>query len=457
MTSTEQNTHYRLGDAPGKVPFLGNAVQIFRDPLTYLPDLRRQGDLVRVRLGRSTAYLAATHDVVQEVLHKPREFDKGGEFIDKMRVILGDGVGTCSVTTHKRQRGFIQPAFTKAKISGYTEVMSRRVAELIDSWDDGREIDLPEEMSRLTTRVTAQAMFSHDQVSAEAIAEIQRSFPVVWKGVYRRMILPLPLVHQAPTKANRDFRRALQRLENVISTMREAYRTNSGPQDDILSILLAARDENGVGMTDEEIRDELMTVLAAGVETPASGLTWALYLISRHPEVEARLHEEVDSVLGGRTALEADYPALQFTNRIVNEALRMYPPVWFITRRTVSDTKLAGHDIPAGASILFSPYALHRDPAVFTDPDSFVPDRWLPENLKKLPRNAVISFSGGTRKCLGDVLANHEMTIALASIAARWKISHKPGHTIKPVAKAELTTGDLPMILTARRPAGASA
>ncbi|GAA1994426.1 cytochrome P450 [Amycolatopsis minnesotensis] len=457
MTVTEESRQYVLGDAPGRLPLLGNALQIFRNPLDYLPALRQQGDLVRVRLGRSTAYFAATHDVVQEVLHRPREFDKGGEFIDKMRVILGDGVGTCSVKTHKRQRAFIQPAFTKGKIAGYSAVMARHVADLVGSWHGGQEIDLLEEMSKLTTRVTAEAMFSDQQVSAEAIAEVQRSFPVVWKGVYRRMTVPLPVVHDVPTKANQDYRRALRRLENVISSMRDAYRQGNGPQEDILSILVSGRDENGAGLTDEQIRDELMTVLAAGVETPASGLTWALYLVSQHPDAESRLHEEVDSVLGGRTAVDADFPALPFTNRVVNEALRMYPPVWFITRRAVVDTELAGHAIPSGASILFSPYALHRDPAVFTDPDAFVPDRWLPENLKKIPRNAVISFSGGTRKCLGDVLANHEMTIALASIAARWKIRHKPGHTIKPAVKAELTTGHLPMIVEARRHEGGAA
>lgn len=450
MAVAQENGSYRLGDAPGRLPFLGNAVQIFRDPLTYLPALREQGDVVRVKLGRDIAYMAVTHDVVQEVLHNPRVFDKGGEFIDKMRVILGDGVGTCSVETHKRQRGFIQPAFHKAKITAYSDVMAKHVAELVDSWRSGQEINLPEEISKLTTRVTAQAMFSDEQVSGDAIAEVQRSFPIVWKGVYRRMMVPLPVVHKVPTPANREFRRALQRLEDVISAMMVSYREDSRPHDDILSILLSARDEQGEGLTDNEIRDELMTVLAAGVETPASGLTWALYLLSQHPEIEARLHEEVDSALDGRTATDADYAALPFTNRVVNETLRMYPPVWFITRRAVVDTTLAGHEVPRGSSILFSPYALHRDPAVFTDPDAFVPDRWLPDNLKKLPRNAVISFSGGTRKCLGDVLANHEMTIALASIASRWKVRHKPGHTLKPVAKAELTTGDLPMIVEAR-------
>ncbi|GAA2796521.1 cytochrome P450 [Crossiella cryophila] len=456
MAVAEERRQYRLGDAPGRLPLLGNALRIFRDPLNYLPTLREQGDVVRVRLGRGTAYMAVTHDMVQEVLLNPRVFDKGGEFIDKMRVILGDGVGTCSSRTHKRQRGFIQPAFQKAKIEAYGAVMARHVAELVESWRPGQEVNLPEEISRLTTRVTAQLMFSDERIGVAAITEVQRSFPVVWRGVYRRMMVPLPVVHQVPTKANREFRLALRRLEDVISGMLAGYRAGTRPDEDFLSILLSARDEQGVGLSDTEIRDELMTVLAAGVETPASGLTWALYLLSRHPGIEARLHEEVDSVLNGRTATDADFPALPFTNRVVNEALRLYPPVWFITRRATVDTTLGGHDIPAGASILFSPYALHRDPAVFTDPDAFQPDRWLPENLRTLPRNAVISFSGGTRKCLGDVLANHEMTIALAAITARWTLRHKPGHTLRPVAKAELTTGDLPMILQPRRPGNAS-
>ncbi|RSN39903.1 cytochrome P450 [Amycolatopsis sp. WAC 04197] len=450
MTITSESSQYRLGDAPGRVPLLGNALKIFKDPLTYLPRLRDQGDVVRVRLGSGTAYMAVTHDVVQEVLHRPRVFDKGGEFIDKMRVILGDGVGTCSVHTHKRQRAFIQPAFQKHKITGYTEVMAKHVAELVDSWRPGQEIDVLAEMSELTTRVTAQAMFSEGDLGTEAIAEVRRSFPVVWKGVFRRMMLPLPVVHELPTRANQDYRQALARLEAVIESMVAAYRADDREHDDILSVLLSARDESGTAMTDLEIRDELMTILAAGVETPASGLAWSLYLTSSHPDVEAKLHEEVDAVLGSRTATAEDFPALPYTNRIVNEALRMYPPVWFITRRAVEDTTLGGHRIPAGSSILFSPYALHRDPTVFTAPDSFDPDRWLPERLRELPKNAVISFSGGSRKCLGDVLANHEMTVALASVTARWRLREKAGHRLKPVPKAELTIGHMPMIVEPR-------
>ncbi|ANY07337.1 cytochrome P450 [Pseudonocardia sp. HH130630-07] len=457
MAVTSENPHYRLGEAPGRMPLVGNALKIFSDPLNYLPALREQGDVVRVKLGPDTAYMAVTHDVVQEVLHNPRIFDKGGEFIDKMRVILGDGVGTCSVNTHKRQRAFIQPAFSKHKITGYTEVMATQAARLVEYWRPGQEIDVLEEMSRLTTRVTAQAMFSDPDVSAAAIAEVQRSFPVVWKGVFRRMMVPLPVVHEIPTRANREYRQALDRLEGVISTMAEAYRRDERERDDILSILLAGRDEDGHPMTDTEIRDELMTILAAGVETPASGLAWALYLTSRHPGVEARLHEEVDAVLGGRTATAEDHPQLPYTNRIVNEALRMYPPVWFITRRATTDTTLGGHHVPAGSSILFSPYALHRDPAVFADPDGFDPDRWLPERLRELPRNAVISFSGGSRKCLGDVLANHEMTIALATVSARWRLREKPGHVLKPVPKAELTIGHMPMIVEPRDGGGTAA
>lgn len=450
MTVASTTPSYRLGSAPGGLPFLGNTLQIFKDPLNYLPALRHQGDLVRVRLGGEIAYMACTHDVVQEVLHNPRTFDKGGEFIDKMRVILGDGVGTCSTFKHKRQRAFLQPAFHKAKIALYTSVMQSHLDELVSSWTPGQQFTVLDEMSRLTTRVTAQAMFSDERVAGQAIVEVQRSFPIVWHGVFRRMFLPLPVIHELPLKVNREFREALQRLDDVIAGMLAAYRGDDEERDDILSILLSARDENGVGMTDDEIRDELMTILAAGVETPASGLAWSWWLISQHHEVEAELHREVDSVLAGRTATYEDYPVLPYTNMIVNEALRMYPPVWFITRRAVTDATLAGYQIPAGSSILFSPYALHRDPAVFEDPDSFKPDRWRMENLKKLPRNAVISFSGGTRKCLGDVLANYELTIAIASIAARWRLRPVPGFRIKPFVKAELTPGALPMIVEPR-------
>ncbi|GAA2811350.1 cytochrome P450 [Kribbella solani] len=450
MNVSSVDQPYRLGDAPGAVPVLGNALNIFRDPLNYLPSLRHEGDLVKVKLGRETAYMACTHEVIQELLHNPRTFDKGGEFIDKMRIILGDGVGTCSATTHKRQRSFLQPAFRKDRLAQYTQVMQNHVGELIDSWRPGQQVTILDEMSRLTTRVTAQAMFSDSKVGAAAIAEVQRSFPKVWHGVYRRMFLPVPFLHELPIKANREYREALQRLDDVIATMVAAYRADGLEHDDILSIVLAGRDEDGVGLTDEQVRDELMTILAAGVETPASGLASAFWLLSQTPEAEAKLHAEVDAVLGGRTASYEDFANLPYTNMVVNEALRMYPPVWFITRRAVEDSTLAGYPVPAGSSILFSPYALHRDPSLFPDPDAFVPERWTMDSVRAMPRGACITFSGGSRKCLGDVLANQEMTIAIASIAARWRLRAVPGHTFKPLVKAELSVGTLPMTVESR-------
>ncbi|MEU5161912.1 cytochrome P450 [Streptomyces sp. NPDC020875] len=441
---------YRLGRAPGGLPVLGNALQLFRQPLDFLPGLRHEGDLVQLRIGPATAYLACTHDVVQEVLHNPRTFDKGGEFIDTMKLLLGDGVGTCPAASHRRQRRFIQPAFQRDRLTRYGRVMEDEAAALARTWRPGGLVDAGTEMSRLTTRVTARMMFSAD-IAADAVAEVQRSFPIVWKGVYRRMIIPFPLLHALPTVANIRFGQALRRLDDVIARMLAAYRADSTERDDILTVLLNARDERtGLGLTDAEIRDELMTVLAAGVETPASGLTWALHLLAENPDVESRLLREVDLVLAGRPARLEDLPALPYTQRVVAEALRLYPPVWFITRRAVTDTRLAGHPVPAGSSILFSPYALHRDPAVFADPERFDPDRWLPENACRLPRNANVTFGGGSRKCLGDVLANHEVTLALASITAAWRLRPLPGHRIRPVAKAELTTGPLPMTTEAR-------
>ncbi|WP_246150667.1 cytochrome P450 [Streptomyces qinzhouensis] len=441
---------YRLGRAPGGVPLLGHALPLFRTPLDYLPGLRHEGDLVRLRIGTSTAYMACTHDVVQEVLHNPRTFDKGGEFIDTMKLLLGDGVGTCPAAKHRRQRRFIQPAFQRDRLDHYCRLMHDEVTALAGSWQPGGVIDAGTEMSRLTTRVTARMMFSAD-IASDAVAAVQRNFPVVWKGVYRRMVIPLPLLHALPTPANIRFTRALRRLDDVIDRMLTAYRRDTADRDDLLTVLLAARDEHtGRGMTDTEIHDELMTVLAAGVETPASGLTWAFHLLGENPDVERKLLAEVDSVLGGRPARATDLPALPYTQRVVAEALRLYPPVWFITRRAVTDTWLAGHPVPAGSSIVFSPYALHRDPTVFREPERFDPDRWLPENACELPRNATITFGGGSRKCLGDVLANQEVTLALASITAAWRLRPLPGHRIRPVAKAELTTGPLPMTTEAR-------
>ncbi|MER5943552.1 cytochrome P450 [Streptomyces sp. NPDC001928] len=439
----------RLGQAPGALPLVGNAIQLFRDPLTFLPSLREEGDIVTVRIGRDTAYMATTHSAIQEVLHNPRVFDKGGEFIEKMQVILGDGVGTCSAANHKRQRRNIQPAFTKERLVKYAAIMRDEVADLVERWEPGQLIDVGTEMSTLTTRVTARALFSAD-IASDVIAEIQRSFPEVWKGVYRRMVIPFSLLHRIPTPANRNFHRALRRLDAVLVKMLAAYRADQRDRDDILSTLLAARDEeSGNGLTDQEIFDELHTVLAAGVETPASGLTWSFYLLGQNPDIERKLLQEVDSVSCGRLAESEDVADMPYLQGVVAEALRLYPPVWYLTRRTTIDTTLAGHPIPAGTSVMFSPYALHRDPNLFTDPERFDPERWLPGDGKP-PKASDITFGGGTRKCLGDVLAGRELAIALASILGRWRLRPVPGHTLRPSAKAELTTGPLPMTIKPR-------
>lgn len=441
---------YTLGSAPGGLPLLGHALKMLRDPLDFLPSLRAHGDLVRLRLGPQQAYMACSHPIVQQVLLNSRTFDKGGEFIDKMRLILGNGVGTCNWQAHTRQRRLLQPAFHRARQTAYAGVMLEEVIALTDSWHRGDVVDVNRAFHGLTTRVTARTLFS-TEIGADAVTEVQRSFPIVWDGLYQRMINPVSLVHRMPTAKNRRFNLGLKRLNAVISEIIEAYReagTNSG---DMLSMLLAARDqETGDRLSSSQIRDEVMTMLVAGTETTATGLAWTMHLLGKHPEVEQRLHEEIDGALGGRPPAIDHASRLPYVQRVILESLRLHPPVWLVTRVTTSDTELGGHPIPSGTTIVFSPYALHRDPSLFEDPERFDPDRWLPERISSLPRNPSIAFGGGKRKCIGDTLALQESVIALATIGSRWRLSAVPGSVVKAVPRANLSPGPLPMIVEPR-------
>jgi len=444
---------WRVGMAPGRLPLIGHLLALARRPLEFIGSLREHGDLVEIRLGPQRAYMVCHPDLVRAVLLDSRLYDKGGTFYDAVRKILGNGLIVSNWTDHRTQRRLVQPAFHRDRLSSYATVMGEEAAALAAAWRPGGVVDLDEAAHTVTARVTFRSMFSTD-VAADVVREVQHAMIPFGEGVFRRTVDPSGLYARLPLPSNRRFDRLVARFQEIIEDLvDERRRSTSDDHGDALSMLLEARDDDtGARLTRDELRDQVMNLLFAGAETAATTLAWTFHLLAHHPEAERRLHEEIDGVLAGRPVEFDDLPKLVYTRRVLNEAMRVYGPVWMLTRVTTADTVLAGRRIPAGATVMFSPFTLHRDPAVFAEPDRFDPDRWLPERAE-IPRHATMPFGGGGRKCIGDDFAMVEMMIVLATIAARWRLRAVPGSTTRPRPLATLSPGKLRMVAEPR-PAG---
>ncbi|MEU2184312.1 cytochrome P450 [Streptomyces thermolilacinus] len=435
--------------APGALPLLGHAWQLWRDPLGFLNTLRETGEVVRVDLGTMPMYVVTTPRLVHEVTVKQaRSFEKGRLF-DRVRPLVGNGLATATGEVHRRHRRLLQPVFHHERIAGYTEIMSTRAAALADSWKSGQHIAVEEAMAEYTIETLAQTMFSTD-IGRPAVEAVRRDIPVILKNMLVRAASP-KFLDRLPVPANRQFDAAAENLRSVIDQVilktRDAGKTD---QPDLLSVLLDARDaDTGEALTDIEVRDELVTILFAGTETTASTLSWAFHELARHPEVEKQVVAEIDEVLGDRPLTVADLPKLTAIRRVLDETIRLYG-VTLLMRRTLTPVQLGDHLIPEGSEVAFSLYAMHRDPAIFERPDDFDPDRFLPERAAKVERQAYIPFGAGNRKCIGDAFSWTEATIALATILRRWQLRPAPGHTPKAAASAMAHPDHVPMIVMER-------
>ncbi|MCX4808821.1 cytochrome P450 [Streptomyces sp. NBC_01214] len=440
-----------VATAPGALPAVGHALAFLRDPLAFLASLPADGDVVAIRLGPRTVVVACDPAVTREILSAPGTFDKGGPFYDKARLLLGNGLGTSSWQDHRWQRRVLQPQFHSAQIKAYATVMTQEAVALAASWQPGQVIDARREFQALTIQVLNRALFSLREDDQRLLA---RALPIAFDGVYWRMVIPLESWFRLPTPANRPFTRARECLRHVAANaIKEHHRTPDGPST-LLSTLLDARTDSGEALSEGDIHDQLVTMMFAGTDTTADTLASAFQLISMHPEVEERLHEEVSTATGGRPLTPDALPALDHTRRVILEALRMFPPGWIVTRVTTTDTRLAGHHLPAGTDVLCSPYLHHHDPALFPDPDRFDPDRWLPHRNDTVPRGAMIPFGGGNRRCIGDQFALTQATLVIAAIAAKWRL--RSTSPLSPRPRMSLGPGRLRLICEPRTAANRS-
>jgi cytochrome P450 len=431
---------------PGGVPLLGHAVTFALRPLKFLESACDLGDVVVFRLGTKPAYLVNTPALVREVLvTQYHAFAKGGPFYEAVASLTGNGLLTSNGTLHRRQRRVMQPVFHHAHIASYATTMADAVTTLSASWRPGQILDVNREMNALTIAILSKCLFSKPP-GFDVVATFQKSLPTLLKGVFTRTVLPITWFHRIPTPENRRYQAALRHLHDIIDQVITDYRAHDTDRGDLLSRLLLARDqETGESMSDQQIHDEVMTIMAAGVETTSVTLAWAFHVLGARPDIEKRIHAEVDDILDGRPARLDDISRLHYLGRVIQEILRAYPPAWMLTRRTVTDVDLGGHHLPANVDVFFSPYALHHNPRLFTEPDTIDPDRWLPKQADGIRRGTCIPFGSGARKCIGESFAIVETTLALATLTSRWRLRPIPSRPAQPKPQATYFPANLTM------------
>lgn len=402
---------------------------------------REYGDLVTLRMGPVWLLFVAGAALVEEVLVTRHEDFAKGRSVDPFRVLVGNGLFTSDGAFWRRQRRLAQPAFHRQRVAGYGAHMAAYTQRLLDEWRVGETRDVHEDMMRLTLQIVGKTLF--DTEVDHAAVGLGRAFAAALQGVNERAhsLVPLPLA--IPTRANVKLRTALRTLDATVYGLIAARRADGADHGDLLSMLLHARDEDGSGMTDRQLRDEAMTIVLAGHETTATALSWAWHLLAQHPQAEARLHAEVDAVLpDGRLPTLDDLPKLRFAEMVFYEALRLYPPAWIFVREAVRDTSLGGQPVRRGTRILLSPYVVHRDPRNFEDPDTFRPERWEGDLQRRLPKGAYFPFSLGQRMCVGNAFALMEAVLIMSSIARRFRLTPAPDASAAVWARATLRPRD---------------
>ena len=418
--------HRSTGRGPKGGLLSGSMREYSADPIASMRRWRDDhGDFVPIRFGPLRGHMAYGPAEIEEVL-VARAGDFRKSFGTRMLIpLLGRGLLTAEGEEWLRHRRLASPAFHRERVEGYGQTMARYTQERVDSWSDGQTIDLHDEMTALTLRIVARTLFDTD-VTAQ-IEEVARLGNWIQDFYYLRFAsLRFLIPTWLPTPGNRQLASATQRLDDVVyGIIRERRPTED--RGDLLSMLVLARDEQGRGMNERQVRDEVMTLLLAGHETTALALSWAFLMLDRHPEARERLDLELNEVLGPRSPTPADVPILPYAQAVVNETLRLYPPAYVTGREAIRTTTIAGTRIPKRHLVLISMYTTHRDPRFFAEPDTFRPERWLDGLEKRLPRGAYIPFGLGSRKCIGASFAMMEATLLLATIARRWRFELAPG------------------------------
>lgn len=416
-----------------------------RDTLgTFVNLSRRYGDVVCFR-GLWTSFMLTDPQHVEYVLQTNSRNYRKGRTYKEMQASTGNGLFVSDGEVWRRQRRLTQPAFHRQRVASFAKIMTDSVADMLEGWrpsaERGTPVQVDAEMLRLTLGIVGKALFSRD-LSDEADT-VGQAFDVIRRYVTNRVTSIIKLPASFPTPQNRRFRRAIANAEQVVYDLVAERRRGGSSADDLLSMLMESRDEEtGEGLSDRELRDQVITIMGAGYETTTQALAWTWYLLAKHPEIENQLRGEINSALGGRTPTYEDLPRLKYTLMVFQEAMRLYPPVWALARTAIDDDEIGGYRVPANAEILLFPYITHRHPKYWDNAEEFDPQRFSPEKEAARPRYAYFPFGGGPRLCIGNTFALMEAQLIIAMVVQRYRLQLAEGQTVEPEASVTLRPRD---------------
>jgi cytochrome P450 len=399
--------------------------------LHLLTDLLEWGDIVYFKLTPKIGGYALQHpDYIKQVLvDEAEKFHKGPMLKRALGPQIGKGLLLSEGDFHRKQRKLVQPAFHHQRLISYGQAMTDYTADMLHTWHAGEVIEIHEAMMTLTMRIVGKTLFDADVL--ENAGAIGDAITTVLRAVNRQMSTAIRPPEWLPTPSKRRAAQATKVLDATFLKFIADRRASGEDKGDLLSMLLLSQDEDdGTGMDDSQVYAEIRTLFSAGHETTANALTWAWYLLAQHPEKFAQLAEELAQVLQGRTPSLHDLAKLPYTDMVIKEAMRLYPPAWVMNRQAVAATTIGGYTIPAGSLVFMSPYTMHHHPRYFEHPNDFVPERWTPEFEKQLPKFAYFPFGGGPRICIGNQFAMMEARLILATIAQHWQMELVPGQHV---------------------------
>ena len=418
---------------PGPRPKMpaANLIPFRRDMLKFLAKVHREyGDVASFRAAGQWIVLLSHPEAIKDVLvTNHRSFIKG-RVLQRSKRLLGEGLLTSEGDVHLRQRRLVQPAFHRSRISGYAEKMVEYAARARSRWQNGATLDMHQEMMRLTLAIVAKTLFDAD-VDSHA-GEVGSALNEVM-SLFGFLLLPFSeYLENLPLPPVRRMERARDRLDRVIYEMIEQRRAGGEDCGDLLSMLIRATDfeGDGTGMSDKQLRDECLTLFLAGHETTANALTWTWYLLSQNPAAEKRFHAELDRVLGGRLPTGSDYPRLPYTEMVLSESMRLYPPAWSIARMSTEPYRIGPYVLPPKTLFIMVQYLMNRDERWFPEPERFLPERWTAEEKGARPKFVYFPFGGGPRACIGEGFAWMEGVLLLATLGQQWRMRLDPGQRV---------------------------
>lgn len=406
-----------------------------QSPLEMFTELAHHGDIVGIRVVNFRNVFVNHPSLIEEVLvGHPRRYYKG-RVLRANRHVFGEGLLTSEGDFWLRQRRLVQPAFHRARIAAYAETMVEYTQRIMDNWRGGEERDVHQEMMRLTLQIVAKTLFNAD-VARDA-QDVGKSLELLLElGADFRRTLFVP--HWVPTFTNLRIKREIAFIEGILYRIINERRASGRDTGDLLSMLLHVQDEDGSRMTDKQLRDETITLFLAGHETTASSLSWTWWLLAQNPAVEAKLHAELDEVLGGRAPSMDDLARLPYATNVITESMRLYPPAWGLARIVVEDHELGGYPLRKGMGVAMAQWVVHRDTRWYDTPEEFRPERWEGDFAKRIPRFAYFPFGGGPRQCIGNSFALMEATLILATVAQKYRLRLVPNHPVVPLASITL-------------------